>query len=240
MARRWALSALIAASLSGCGAAYDSDRFWNDATFWEEGKSSEAAMAALGKGDFIKAEELATDAMRRNPKDPYAILALGVVYENTARPDLARQYFQSLASMNPQDTALVGVGPAGERRTIGDIARQHLAALAARPKGGYQAPPSEPPQLNVPPPPGFTPGEIGSPDDANIILRFQTLRRLLDEGLITRDEYNLRRGANLGALLPYTSAPPAIGLGRPAPAPDQLVHRLRYLAVAFEQKEISG
>ena len=240
VAKQWAAAAMVAAGLSGCGAAYDADRFWNDATFWEEGKSSEGAMAALAKGDFIKAEDLGNDAMRRNPKDPYAILALAVVYENTARPDLARQYLQSLLSMNPQETAMIGVGPTAERRTIGDIARAHLAALAARPRTGYVPPPAEPAQLQVPPPPSFNPGDIGAPDDANVVLRFQTLRRLLDEGLITRDEYNQRRGANLGALVPYTAPPPAVGLGRPAPDPEQLVHRLRYLALAFEQREVSA
>lgn len=240
VARRWAGLALVAIGLSGCGAAYDADRFWNDATFWEEGKASEGAMAALGRGDFIKAEELGNDGMRRNPKDPYAILALAVVYENTARPALARQYFQSLASMNPQDTAMIGVGPSAERRTIGEIAQQHLAAMVERPRSGYVAPPSEPSQLKVPPPPPFNAGDIGSPDEANVILRFQTLRRLLDEGLITRDEYNERRGPNLGALLPYTAPAGAVGLGRPAPDPEQLVHRLRYLAAAFEERGISA
>lgn len=240
MVRRWGALALMAVGLSACGAAFDADHLWNDITFWQDGKASEGAMAALGKGDFAKAEGLANDALHRNPQDPYAILALGVVFENTARPDLARQYFSSLVSMNPQVTAMVGVGPAAERRTLAEIGRQHLAALASRPKPGYVEPPAQPALLNVPPPPGFSPGDIGSPDEANIILRFQTLRQLLDEGLITRDEYNERRGTNLGALLPYTAPPAAVGLTRPAPEAEQLVHRLRYLAVAFEERGISA
>jgi hypothetical protein len=85
-------------------------------------------------------------------------------------------------------------------------------------------------------------GEIysGYAEDANIILRFQTLKRLLDEGLVTRDEYNQRRGANLGALLRYSAAAPTAGLGRPAPTPDQVVERLKFLAAAYEEKSITA
>ncbi len=241
VARRWALVALCAVGLSACGASYnDGDRFWNDAFFWSDGKTSEEAMAALSKGDFVRAESLGNDAMRRNPKDPYALLALAVVYENTSRPELARQYFEALASMNPQATALIGVGPTAERRTIADIARQHLTLLG----GGSKAPPpgpgAEPALLKVPPPPPVTGVELGANDDANVILRFQTLRKLLDEGLITRDEYNRRRGVNLGALLRYTAPAPAAGLSRPAPSPEQVVQRLRFLAEAYQERGMTA
>lgn len=88
--------------------------------------------------------------------------------------------------------------------------------------------------------PGVSLGDLANEGDANIILRFQTLERLFSEGLITRDEYNRRRGANLGALLRYTAAAPAADLGRAAPKPEQVVERLRYLAVAYEEKSITA
>jgi hypothetical protein len=76
--------------------------------------------------------------------------------------------------------------------------------------------------------------------DDNVVTRFQTLRVLLDEGLITRDEYNTRRGANLGALLRYSTAPGARDLTRPTPEPKTLVMRLRYLANAYAEHSISA
>ncbi|GEM_PF-6501750 len=76
--------------------------------------------------------------------------------------------------------------------------------------------------------------------DDNVATRFQTLRILLDEGLITRDEYNNRRGANLGALLRYTVAPPARDLTRPAPSPETVVSRLRYLANAYAEHSVTA
>lgn len=88
--------------------------------------------------------------------------------------------------------------------------------------------------------PGAALGDLANEGDANLILRFQTLERLFDEGLITREEYNRRRGANLGALLRYTAPPAAIDLSRSAPRPQQVVDRLRYLAQAFEEKSISA
>ena len=82
--------------------------------------------------------------------------------------------------------------------------------------------------------------DSGRQADDNVAIRFQTLRVLLDEGLITRDEYNTRRGANLGALLRYTMTPPARDLTRPAPSPETLVSRLRYLAGAYSEHSISA
>ena len=76
-------------------------------------------------------------------------------------------------------------------------------------------------------------------DDA-IATRFQTLRVLLDEGLITTDEYNSRRGANVGALLRYSMVPPARDLARAAPPPQQLVARMRYLAAAYAEHSITA
>lgn len=88
--------------------------------------------------------------------------------------------------------------------------------------------------------PGAKLGDLANSEDGNIILRFQGLRRLYDEGLITRDEYDRRRGANLGALLRYSAPAPAADLGRSAPDPEQVVQRLRYLAAAFEEKSITA
>jgi hypothetical protein len=76
--------------------------------------------------------------------------------------------------------------------------------------------------------------------DDNIATRFQTLRVLLDEGLITADEYNTRRGANLGALLRYSMTLPSRDLERAAPPPQQLVSRLRYLAAAYAEHSITA
>lgn len=77
-------------------------------------------------------------------------------------------------------------------------------------------------------------------DDVNSIARFVTFKKLAEEGLITRDEFLLRRKENLGALLPFTRRPPAIGLGRAVPSNDMIVSRLQALRSAFEMRSITA
>jgi cell division septation protein DedD len=60
--------------------------------------------------------------------------------------------------------------------------------------------------------------------------RFLLLRQLVEAGLVTPQEADARRNANLGALLPYSAPPPAAGLGRPA-ALRELADRLSRLSV---------
>ncbi len=76
--------------------------------------------------------------------------------------------------------------------------------------------------------------------ERNVVQRFETLRRLLDESLITQDEYIRRRNANIGALLPYTKPPGAIALERSVPGSDAVIARLAALRRAFEMRAISA
>lgn len=75
--------------------------------------------------------------------------------------------------------------------------------------------------------------------DANVISRFATVRALRDQGLLTQQEFNVRRRANIGALLPLTSPPPSAGLDRPVPSTEQITGRLRAIGRALEMRAIS-
>ena len=75
--------------------------------------------------------------------------------------------------------------------------------------------------------------------EKNTIQRFETLKRLEDEALITHDEYLKRRNANAGGLLPYTHQPEAEGLGRPVPSADAIVARIAALRRSFEMRAIT-
>ncbi|NVK19052.1 MAG: SHOCT domain-containing protein [Methylocystaceae bacterium] len=82
--------------------------------------------------------------------------------------------------------------------------------------------------------------EMGlSEGDRNIVSRFETLRTLLDQGLITPEEYKARRTRNVGALVPLTSNPPAAGLDRPVPSSSQIAGRLRAIGRALEMRAIT-
>lgn len=76
--------------------------------------------------------------------------------------------------------------------------------------------------------------------EKNVVQRFETLRRLQDESLITQDEYARRRNANIGALLPYTHEPASVGLERSVPSSDAIVARLQALRRSFEMRAITA
>jgi len=78
-----------------------------------------------------------------------------------------------------------------------------------------------------------------SEGDRNIVSRFDTLRDLLDQGLITPEEYKVRRSRNAGALVPLTTKPPAAGLDRPVPSSSQVTGRLRAIGRALEMRAIT-
>ena len=90
---------------------------------------------------------------------------------------------------------------------------------------------------------GAAPAPMAAPRfsdaDANIDSRFKTIANLRDQGLITPEEFSRRRQANIGALLPLTSPPPATGLDRPVPNADQISARLRALGRALEMRAIT-
>jgi tetratricopeptide (TPR) repeat protein len=75
--------------------------------------------------------------------------------------------------------------------------------------------------------------------DSHVVSRFVTLRTLREQGLVTAEEYNARRQANIGALLPLTSPPPSAGLDRPVPATDQIVGRLKAIGRALEMRALT-
>jgi hypothetical protein len=59
--------------------------------------------------------------------------------------------------------------------------------------------------------------------------RFLILGRLVDDGLASPDDADRRRVANLGALLPFSAAPPAAGLELPLPSQDEMLQRMAEL-----------
>ena len=121
---------------------------------------------------------------------------------------------------------------------------------------GYPADAGNPAVMNTPSSPAMlgrtapTPGvesraraaglaPVFSGSDANVMSRFKTIAALRDQGLITLEEYSTRRMANIGALLPLTSPPPAAGLDRSVPTSDQISGRIRAIGRALEMRAIT-
>lgn len=64
------------------------------------------------------------------------------------------------------------------------------------------------------------------PDDANNVERFVVLKRLYRAELVSEEDYEARREANLGALLPLTYPAPALDASRTPPRGRDVVERL--------------
>lgn len=222
--RRWMASivwaAAVSAGLSGCGAAMNPGSI----SLFKDASPSQQALDAAARSDMARAEAYGNQALKANPNDPYALLALAIVYQSTGRPEGARQYYELLLSMHSQE--MVPSTSGGPPHSIDEIARHNLALLT-----GSQQPMASANELMA---------EKEFAEDGAVIRRFQSLRQLLDQNLITREEYDQRRQANLGALLQYTAKPPAYGLTRPAPEPAQIAERLRAISANYQEQSISA
>jgi tetratricopeptide (TPR) repeat protein len=134
-ARRFAIVALAAAGLGGCGLAQESDSFWQNG-FWNEEPaagsptSTDLGLAELAKGNYSLAEAHLADALRKDPNDQYANLAAGLLYQNTGRPKEASAFYQHLMRLNPAPGQMFAVPGRANLQPISDIASTNLALLS--------------------------------------------------------------------------------------------------------------
>jgi|GEM_PF-2127962 hypothetical protein len=215
------ISSGLAVGLSGCGAAMNPGSI----SLFKDTSSDQKAIEALGRGDLVRAEAFGNQALKDNPQNPVAILALAIVYQHTNRLEGARQYYQLVISMHADD--LIPSMSGGEPKTVDEIARHNLAVMT-----GVQDP-----QVSL----GQVMAQQAYDDDAAVIRRFKALHYLLDQDLITREEYDQRRKANLGALLQYTAPQaPAFGITSPAPEGREIVDRLKAISANYQEQSISA
>ncbi|WP_337997978.1 SPOR domain-containing protein [Oleispirillum naphthae] len=261
------ISGLAAVLLAACGPQSNPQTFL-DSLGPNPETMADQAFAALARGDFGTAEQDVEAALKRDPRNPYALLAGGILYQNTNRPVRARAMYEELLSLRPNKMAAVGgwdrmqvqpiaeIAAANMRRVDGELARtgawQAASPYAAAPAAASGLAPVASPRAMEPAavPRGAVQTMPFSGDAARPVQgldartravadRFLVLRKLRDEELVTPAEYQARRAANIGALLPLTESPPAKGLERPVPALDQVVERLKSLQQALQTRAIT-
>lgn len=266
---RTAAAVVALAALAGCAAAIDQRGAMEGVNGVVNAGATDAASAALTRGDFPAAERYAIAALRHNSKDPVALLTAGLAYQGMGQYDLARQYYEVIITHQvPGSIMAPGGDGIAMPRSVVDVARANMAAIdkitgrstprsiqeSGRPTGapavGAPPLPSVVPlagrpmvnagQLDPVSPSAYAPPGRVSDAEFNVAGRFRILKRLLDDGLITPEEHAKRRAANAGALLPFTLSPPSVGLDRPIPGEEAVVRRLRDLADALERREMSA
>jgi outer membrane protein OmpA-like peptidoglycan-associated protein len=112
----------------------------------EESDLVENGYKAMSGGDYATAEYLLNQALAINRKNPYTLLNLGVVYQETHRYDKARQFYQSVIDLHPGQTAAATNVQGYAGKNLADIARINMKNL---------------------PPPALTSSRTGQPDDTD-------------------------------------------------------------------------
>jgi len=255
---------VIAIGLTACGGALRTKVF--DDSFWtaspmKGNQTAELGMAELAKGNYIAAESEFQKALQKNPQDIHALLGLGMIYQNNGQVTKSRQMYEAILAIRPDDSEQFVIWKGLATRPISEIASVNLALMESggvlngmgqdQGMGMGQSAPQQP-MMTAPTGTAMTartmPMQAPIPDaalprfteaDANIVSRFKTMISLRDQGLLTHEEFNTRRQANIGALLPLTSPPPASGLDRPVPGTEQISGRLRAIGRGLEMRAIS-
>ena len=204
-------------------------------TVLDRERSSDRAMSALTKGDVSAAQSFAQDALKKNPKDPYALLVAGLAYQSSGRYDLARQYYQVIITNHPPVRMAVPDAKGDlQILPVTEVAQSNLDKID-RITGRHEATTTA--QAGRATGPSIVAQHLTDPE-ASVAGRFRILRKLLDDELITPDEYIQRRNNNVGAMLPLTGGAPAAGLDRPIPDDSQIADRLRMLKASVEAREM--
>jgi tetratricopeptide (TPR) repeat protein len=249
----------LALALAGCGGSQDgnlfSPSFWSMSPLQTSGENdlAELGLAELAKGNHVAADNYFQKALKINPKDPHALLGAGMLYQQTGQTTKAREMYEAVLALRPRESDRL-VSLSETPKPISDLANAGLAQIEGRspapamgggmgmemPPGGVGGSPSASLML------GRTAAQRSSPIgprfagvDGHVVSRFATLRTLREQGLVTAEEYNARRQANIGALLPLTSPPPSAGLDRPVPGTDQIVGRLKAIGRALEMRALT-
>ncbi len=249
--------------VSACAPLLDQD-FWDEATSFADDNYTALGLQQLASGDYASAEKLFDEALRKNPQDGHAMLWRSVLYQNTNRPDRARDGYETLIAMNPPGTVLMSSATGTQPRPLRDAAEFNLSRLQrglpgslsindqiiSGPSGlgngaaavaagrATNAPMTGNPVSSMTSastrPMDVPAGAALSAGDEAIAKRFAILRNLQSTGLVTPEEYSARRSANLGALLPMSQPAPSAFLNNPPPEGEQVEQRLNQLNRALQ------
>ncbi len=173
---------------------------------------------ALGGANRLEAEVYLDAALSLTPANPYALLDRALVYSASGQRELARGLYSRVVALDPTGKARIAT-PGGASPPLVKVAQDALA------RGDRAQPPRD--AHAVLRRPGVVRGAI--------LARFRSLERLRKEGHITEEEYEVRRAANLPALLPLTASPTVL------PQPMKLVVRqLAGLRRSLDEGEIGA
>jgi nucleoid-associated protein YgaU len=93
---------------------------------------SNEGFQAISEKNYGQAETSLEKALSINPNNPYALLNMGVVYQETGRLDKARQMYEKVIALQPKEVAEESNTGSFAGKGLADIARENMKLLEAR------------------------------------------------------------------------------------------------------------
>ena len=90
---------------------------------------TETGFQQLQANELEAAEQSFVEALNHNPNNPYAMLNLGVVYQNTNRIDQAVEMYQQVIDRNGPETVGKSTKEGNAGKTLVDLAKANLSNL---------------------------------------------------------------------------------------------------------------
>jgi general secretion pathway protein D len=85
--------------------------------------------AELTRQNYEQAEAFFELALSVNPDNPYALLNLGVVYQNTGRIEKAKRMYQKVIDMNTKLTAKNSTDSNFKGKSLAEIAKMNIQSI---------------------------------------------------------------------------------------------------------------
>ncbi len=201
--------------------------------------NTDLGLSQLMQGNISKADSYFDKALASHDDDVYALMGKAMVYDQLGQEEQAALMYEQILALSPSDENKINVMAMPMNiKPLSQLSDVRLSMLntskAKRASRLHRI------NKNVPDYIAQIMKTYGvKQPQANVISRFETLESLLNKGLITPEEYNIRRKENIGALAPLTQREPSIGLDAPVPSTAEIENRLKSLSKALELKAIS-
>lgn len=121
----------VAGVLSGC-AVFDNnlfeESFWASSPF-RKNDEAELGLADLAKGNYVTAEGHFQKALKANPRDIYALLGAGILYQNTGQLVRSREMYEAVLAIRPEDSEQFVVWNQLTTRPASQVASVNLSLL---------------------------------------------------------------------------------------------------------------
>ena len=131
LVKRVSLVLALALGLNACAGfqkGFFENSFWASSPF-RENDEAELGIAQLAMGNYVTAEGHFQRALRNNHKDVHALLGAGILYQNTGQLTKAREMYEAVLAIRPDDSKQFVVWSNIATRPASQIASVNLSLL---------------------------------------------------------------------------------------------------------------